>query len=608
MKHKILFFALFLFILNSAFAQFGYLDKTFSNDGIAELNTGVQKRQNSQSTQVIPNTDGSLLILFQSSAQSLLIKKFANGVTDSSYGINGLSVPVPVQGSKAVKQPDGKIIIVGHTGSMPLHDNSGEYPEEKGTFINEDFALTRLNTDGSLDLAFGNKGLQKTDFSTYYDAINSVAIQPDGKILVSGITALYSPVPDADGFDTHLYDRVAVARYTNIGLPDLSFDGDGKFITNIRTNDLTSNLIALQSDGKFIIAASDTTGFSLARFTNTGSSDNSFAFSDKLLRPDGSYFAVRSLVVQSDDKIVLGGLWNNTNTQKDFVIVRYGANGALDKSFNTTGIKTTDFRGYNDYNTSLFIQKDGKVIAGGYASNGTSYAFATSRYNTNGSTDSTYSADGEQVSYHGSNDLRTAGLSLQPDGKIILAGFDGTPFFSITNTVVARYNTDGSLDKTFNKTGGLIYEFKIGNTVFKSSVVQPDGKLIAAGYTWNGTDNDFLLVRYNIDGSLDNSFGIDGKNPFAISVISGFAKNISAIKHIPIIATSEIINASTFRIPKLRRNNNKKVSSTVMVTPHVSGNPNSNCIPIAIPNTSARSQAAIAISASMYKNIFMNGG
>lgn len=511
MKHKILLLSLLIFVLNSVLAQFGYLDKTFSSDGIAEINTGTQNIVRSNGVQVITNTDGSLLILFESSGSSFLLKKFASGITDSSYGMNGLSNALPIKEPHAARQSDGKIVIAGHSSSLPINNDPTTHADSRTTFLNEDFALARLNIDGSLDGTFGNRGFQTTDFNTYYDAINSIFIQPDGKILVSGITALYDPAPDPEtGFYTHVSDRIALARYTNIGLPDKSFDGDGKVITNIHTNDLTSNLLALQTDGKFIVAGSDTTGLSLARYTSSGVKDNTYAFANKLVNADKSYFAVRSLAIQADNKIVLGGLWYNTTAQKDFVIIRFTTSSTLDKTFNSTGIQKTDFKGYNDYNTSLAIQNDGKIVAGGFASNGVSYAFATSRYNINGSVDNSYNADGKQMTYHGSGDLRTTALSVQEDQKIVLVGFTFLSNGFSTNTLIVRYNADGTLDKTFNKTGGLIYEFKTGNTVFTASVVQPDGKLISVGYTLNGTIFNYLVVRYKTNGTLDSTFSGDG--------------------------------------------------------------------------------------------------
>lgn len=562
MKPKILLLSLLILVLDSVSAQFGYLDKTFSSDGIAEINLGTQKQQNSRGAQIIPNADGSLFVLFQSSESSFLLKKKADGLTDSSYGVNGLSAPISVSDPRAVKQPDGKIIIGGHTVSKNINYSPDQPRDERKTAYNEDFALGRFNVDGSIDKTFGNKGLQKTDFNTYYDAINSIILLPDGKILVSGFTALYDPTLDDLGLYTHLYDRVAVARYTNIGLPDLAFGKNGKLITTIRTNDDNSNLLGLQSDGKFIVAASDTTGLSIARFTGNGVNDNSFLFTKKLVRADKSYFSLRSMAIQTNDKIVLGGLWDNTASQKDFVIVRFAASGGLDNTFGNAGIQTTDFRGYDDFNTSLVIQNDGKIVAGGFASNGASYGFATSRYNTNGTPDIAYSADGKQLTYHGSNDLRTAAVSLQPDQKIIMAGFDGTQYFQTTNTLIVRYTAEGNLDKTYNKTGGQIYVFKYGETVFTSGISQPDGKFISAGYTWNGTDHDFLVVRYNIDGSLDKTFSGDGIQITNVNASSNINIAVALQKDGKIVISGSSKNNVNLDFALVRYNNDGTLDNT----------------------------------------------
>lgn len=154
---------------------------------------------------------------------------------------------------------------------------------------------------------------------------------------------------------------------------------------------------------------------------------------------------------------------------------------------------------------SVAIQSDGKIIAVGF----TTSDFAIARYNADGTLDMSFDGDGKVTTDFGGTTDQAFSVALQPDGRIIVAGL------RITNGpaddfVVARYNVDGSLDATFDGDGKVATD--IGNNFnwAFSVAVQPDGKLVAAGFS-TSTSRDFALVRYNSDGSLDTSFDADGK-------------------------------------------------------------------------------------------------
>jgi len=174
--------------------------------------------------------------------------------------------------------------------------------------------------------------------------------------------------------------------------------------------------------------------------------------------------------------------------------------GTLDTTFGKKGIVTTDSSEAKTVFTSSAVQKDGKIVVAGYIFNGTNYDFAVLRYNTDGSLDKTFSSDGIQVTDIGFLDNRANAVAIQTDGKIVLAGYasNGTN----NDFAVARYNNDGSLDKSFSSDGIQTTDFG-GNEPAQSIALQTDGKIVVAG--------SYALARYNADGSLDATFGNNGK-------------------------------------------------------------------------------------------------
>ena len=168
--------------------------------------------------------------------------------------------------------------------------------------------------------------------------------------------------------------------------------------------------------------------------------------------------------------------------------------------YNGTGKVTTAIGSSNDICNSIAIQSDGKIVAGGYSDNGTNNDFAVVRYNTNGSLDTTFNGTGKVTTAIGISGDGCYSIAIQSDGKIVAGGYS----YNGTNNdfAVVRYNTNGSLDTTFN--GGIITTpIGISGDVCLSIAIQSDGKIVAGGYSYNGANYDFAVVRYNTNGSLD---------------------------------------------------------------------------------------------------------
>ena len=322
--------------------------------------------------------------------------------------------------------------------------------------------------------------------SNFYGSGSSVTLQPDGKIVVAG------------NF---------LVRYNTDGSLDTSFSSDGKVASSVG-NDPS---LAMQSDGKILIAGTSNADFALARYNTDGSLDTSFS-SGGMVTSDfgGIYESGYSVSVQADGKILVTGdrYYNNHHY---FALVRYNTDGSLDTTFSagngSNGKIITYIGGYGGSGYSITEQADGKILVAGTSYNGSNSFndqpedFALARYNTDGSLDTSFSGDGMVTTDFGSSD-RGYSVTVQTDGKILVAGST-----SGRNLALARYNTDGFLDTSFSGDG------KVTTSIVKDTIsvnVQSDGKILVAGTSYNDTNSDFALVRYNTDGSLDTSFSGDG--------------------------------------------------------------------------------------------------
>lgn len=219
-----------------------------------------------------------------------------------------------------------------------------------------------------------------------------------------------------------------------------------------------------------------------------------------------------ALAIQPDGKIVVAGSDSSSATGADFGLARYNTDGSLDLTFGAAGKVHTDFGSFSLI-TCIALQPDGKIVAGGDTTNtDTNTDFALARYNNDGSLDSSFGSGGKVVTDFFRQPDFVAGLALQPDGKIVLAGDVSTstsPSSDAGGFGLARYNKDGSLDSTFGSGGKVITEGEL--IAAHAVIIQPNGKIIAAGLAIrNRSNGDFALARYNSNGSLDSGFGSGG--------------------------------------------------------------------------------------------------
>jgi uncharacterized delta-60 repeat protein len=413
----------------------------------------------------------------------------APGDLDPSFDGDGKVITPDGQINDVAVQEDGKIVVAGND--------------------DETLTLARYNPNGSLDTSFGSGGKVTTNFG-HTGIAKAVALQPDGKIVVAGQLGEFGldNRPDLPDF--------LIARYNPDGSLDTTFSGDGWAQTDFfGSGDAASDLV-LQGNKILVSGVADagsTNGgynFALARYTASGNPDSTFDGDGKLTTDFGSGSdEARAVALQSDGKITVAGAVNN-----DFALARYAANGSLDTGFDSDGRLTTDFGG-SEGALDLSVQEDGKLVVAGQAHNGANSDLALARYNpANGSLDGEFDFDGRLITDFGGNNDYAFGVAVQDDGRIVAAGISGSDF------ALARYNSDGTPNASFNNDGKLKTDFGSGDYAF-GVAIQEDGKILAAGRA----SGSFALARY-FGGNDDTPPSV---SPPAQSLLTNSTMGASAV-------------------------------------------------------------------------------
>ena len=416
----------------------------------------------------------TLCVLVWAAVLGLPLAARANpGDLDPSFGTGGQVVTAMSSGFDAanalVLQPDGKVVAAGHAYNA----------------ANAILALARYNTDGSLDASFGTGGKVTTPIGTASGG-TALVLQPDGKLVAAGYTT------------TGTTTAFALVRYNTNGTLDTSFGAGGKVTTSIGSIDDEVYALVLQPDGKLVAAGYSDKGsniaFALARYNANGSLDTSFGTAGKVTTAIGSSDdEAYALVLQPDGKVVAAGYTYGTSSIA-IALARYSTNGSLDTTFGTGGKVTTAIGSVDDEVFALVLQPDGKLVAAGLTDTGVSTAVALVRYGVNGSLDTSFGTGGKVTTSIGGIDDEAFALALQSDGKIVAAGYanDG----GSQDLALLRYTSQGSLDVSFGTGGHVVTQTPSTYSEVNALLLQPDAKLVAAGYSYNGTDTDFTLARY----------------------------------------------------------------------------------------------------------------
>jgi uncharacterized delta-60 repeat protein len=393
-----------------------------------------------------------------------LLRYFANGVIDTTFGVSG-AVTTDMQGADDFAagiaiQPDGKIVVAATC------ENTLTITTRR------DFCVARYTTTGALDSTFSGTGIVRTSFSNFDDVATSMALQYDGKIVVAGYCANNAGTFNAQ---STFGIEMCVARYTGSGDLDTSFSGDGTLRTSVGGASASFvrnkvNAVAIASDGKIVLTGSQYVG------TASGFVDT------------------------------------------DLLLVRLLPDGALDTSFSGDGIVTRAWTSWI-YGSAVTIQPDGRILIAGYRIGGCgapTECMIALRYNESGSQDATFGVSGVvgvDVSAVGTA-AYTHSITLQNDGKIVLAGTCGGEVNGSRKFCFARLHGDGSLDNSFSTDGigsvswradGLDYGFAVAIT--------RSGNILLGGYcSPNVNEVAFCIARREggAFGARNCSLDIDG--------------------------------------------------------------------------------------------------
>jgi uncharacterized delta-60 repeat protein len=291
-----------------------------------------------------------------------------------------------------------------------------------------------------------------------------------------------------------LFPSVASAAAGDL---DPSFDSDGKVTTDFGSPVDESYGVAIQPDGKIVVAGlkgGAKSDFALARYNRDGSLDTSFDSDGKVTTDFGSPVdQAIGVAIQPDGRIVAAGTSNQGATGNDFALARYDVDGTLDTSFDSDGKVTTDFGSPVDEVRGVAMRRRGEIVAVGWSNQGaTGDDFALARYNVDGTLDTSFDSDGKVTTNFGSPVDQAFGVAIEPDRDIVAAGWSNGDF------ALARYDVDGSLDTSFDTDGKVTTDFGSALDVGSAGVaIQPNGRIVAAGYSNQGaTGNDFAVARY----------------------------------------------------------------------------------------------------------------
>jgi uncharacterized delta-60 repeat protein len=528
----------------------GALDTNFDGDGKQTVSFGI-------------NGCTGLAVSLDSTDRILVAGSASNG-SNQDFAVARLTTAGALDSSF---DGDGKQTLAFGTGDERAFgvalDALGNILLSGSTFngSNNDFAVARLTSAGALDNSFDADGKQTIVFGTANDYAYDVAVDSLNRVVVAGYadpnadfavarltvagaldtsfdgdgrqTVSFTAGPDY-GFDAAIdsLDRpvlagrsgtndFAVARLTATGTLDSSFDGDGRQTLELRAGSLADGLaVAVDSLGRTVVAGyvkfqSASYDFAVTRYTPAGSLDMTFGGTGRVTivfgTSDDQAYAV---AVDSLDRIVVAGYAKDANGWPDFAIARLTAAGTLDTSFDGDGKKTVAINPFDDIAYGVAIDSLDRIVVAGFVSTGSNSDFAVARLTPAGALDISFDGDGKQTVDFGPLTDYANSVAVDSLDRVVLAGYTNSS--SNVDFALARLTGAGALDTSFDGDGKQTFAFGSSIEVAYSVAVDSLDRVIAAGYTFNGSNNDMAVARLTTAGTLDSGFDGDGKQTIAV--------------------------------------------------------------------------------------------
>jgi uncharacterized delta-60 repeat protein len=533
----------------------GTPDTTFSGDGIATVTFADASRADAVAIQ--PN--GAIVLAGKVGLAGVggeqpgtwgLARFNPNGTPDTSFDGDGkLKTGFSGGGATDVAVSGGKIVAVGTAN---------------GNTANSDFGIARYNGNGSLDASFDGDGKTTTGFGAgSNDFANGLAIQPNGRMVAAGtaagsfalarynaggaldgtfsgdgkVTTSFGGTSDPNGaHDVAIQgdgaivaagdrndDGFAVARFDPTGTLDPTFDGDGKQITNFGGG-AVGRSVAIQGNGAIVVAGSAEAqptsefrnNFAVARYNSNGTPDSGFSGDGKQTTDFGGNDEGHGVAIQSGRIVVAGGSagagGSPNDTSSDFVLAAYETDGDLDPIFGSGGkVNTVIGSDFAQSGNAVAVGGDGRIVVAGQTVDEPGVDdldTVIARYLPSGALDTSFHGTGKLITdLSGAHlDDRAAGVAVQNNLAIVVAGGANTGTSELNQAVVARFEPDGDPDPIFSGDGRVTFSFTPGSDESADDVlIQPNGAILAGGDIANFESTG--LARFESDGDPDPTFG-----------------------------------------------------------------------------------------------------
>jgi uncharacterized delta-60 repeat protein len=383
-------------------------------------------------------------------------------------------------------QADGKIVAVG------TKLNPG--------FITSDLRIARYNTDGTPDNTFGTNGIVNV---TIGDAQFGYAVEvlDNGKILVAG--GVSDPVGSLQWL---------LLRLNADGSTDISFAlGGSQLVDYINGNEDIAYEMAVQADGKILLAGVVADSLqrytpAIYRFTENGFLDMDFGTDGLAIVPvveaENEFSCIK---VRPDGKIIAAGHYSEEFNDWGVLVAQFDTNGVLDPSFGTGGYTVEQVGFIQAEAYGLALNDLGEIIVAGTTKDtNITFDMFVGRFTSAGALDASFGTNGFTV-YSGTDENVASDCLLDASGQILVGGTTGGTFFDNRDLTVWRYNADGTPDLSFNTDGVATAEVLGFVDEANSIALQADGKLVVAGKSNNGNENDFVVARF----IMSDPFGLD---------------------------------------------------------------------------------------------------
>lgn len=548
-------------ILLSRLLTDGSMDTSFATTGMTYYNP-LNLTERGYDVEAL--TDGKIAVSTIANNALSMVRLLSDSTIDTSFSTDGLAGFYSTQsfGYSMDVQTDGKFVVGGSINTNLL-----------------DFALARFNVSGEFDTSFNTNGRNTVSIGALADSAYTMHVLTSGSVLAMGTSASnyvggvqllidgsldtsfatsgkltasaiasgaanYASVVEeasqkisAVG-DTYIIgiQKFLIARHTRSGTLDTSFSTDGSDL-DLYTNTITAFYdFAQATNGKYLAVGSQggTPDFIVARYLTDGSLDTSFKTNGLNITDFGGSDIATCTVIQTDGLTVVGG-YKSSN----WLAARYLSDGTLDTSFATSGRATLNLSGNAlDQLNDIQLDSNNRLVLGGR----NNASFAMARLQSNGSFDTSFST----IGYVTHTTVGTSGaytIISHPDGKTLLGGID-LLLQNARRSCMLRLLSDGNLDTSFMTLGRMTATLVGGRSQAFSFTTQRNNKIYATGnfLPSGATNNQFLIVRYNSNGSFDTTFGTKGFLTQAISSNGDQANSIIVLTDGRVLAAGHTIS------------------------------------------------------------------